>query len=179
MNLVQFEFDCTTFTDIFCDFYLNNLIDERVKKYLENGGKVCYSNYYWNTCKNLPRIHNEIKDILLEHNFLELTKKFCESNIWTFAYVGEIITLGFMDDYEQFKNRFIYFDFEDDDLNFEVGELFCSLNKYTRQSNKIFDCYERLTEANAKAKIINSLYNPKTMIGKIHINQLYDENFIS
>jgi hypothetical protein len=174
MNIVTYKIDITEIVPIFTDFLVNHLIDKRVRNYKENKGNVCYSNYYWNKCNVMNTIAEQIEDILKEYNFLNLIKYFSQDSLWTFTYIAEIIDLAYLDDYQQFRDRLEYFQFPEEDI---AKELFKKLDEFFEKYKKIFDCYERITEANAKAVLTKAIYNPRTPIGKIHIDHLYNENF--
>jgi hypothetical protein len=59
----------------------------------------------------------------------------------------------------------------------KVDNFVFAVNYEVVRWKKIFETYERLQEANARATLIRSLYNPRTKLGYIHINRLYTDNF--
>lgn len=174
MNIVTFQIDITEIVPILTDFLVNHLIDTRVRNYKQNKGNVCYSNYYWYKCNVMNIIAEQIKDILKKYDFINLIKYFSQNSIWTFTHIAEIIDIGDMYDYQHFRDKLEYFEFPDGEL---AKDMFEELDDFLEHYNKIFDCYERITEANAKALLTKAIYNPRTAIGKIHINHLYNENF--
>lgn len=153
------------------EFFANSIINE-IESVITEGydGKVCYSNYYWKSCKNMNILYQSFYDVISNSNFKEIISDLLVHDFQFFSFIVGCIEYTGVEDYTDFKlNVEVYTN--------ELDELFEEINNKIHFWYCVYECYEKITEANAKATIIRSLYNPNTKIGKIHINQLYTSNF--
>jgi len=153
------------------EFFANIIIGE-VTSTVTDGyiGKVCFSNYYWKSCKNLNTLYQSFYDIISNSNFKEILSDLLSHDFQFFSFIVGCIEYTAFDDYSDFKiNVEVFTD--------ELSELFEEINNKIHFWYCVYESYEKIIEANAKAIIVRSLYNPKTKLGNIHINQLYTSNF--
>jgi len=137
-----------------------------------NKNKVCFSNYYWKRCKVEELIYKDIEEIMYKNNVLKRFKLSLED------YEKQQDIDLFLHFYQLTKNIYDIVDWLDTTNylvdNFE--ETYHDIQLFRDKWRQIFKSYIRITEANAKSTVIKALYHPKTMIGKIHVNALYNEH---
>ncbi len=181
MTTVCFSYDAGKLKDIIIDWYIIKCYSNTVKDFEDKGkGNYCYGNKYWKDCEILETIYKDLTYILTEKfDFNQKIIKFCNHDLWNFEYIGNIILYSNenVDDLQAVKEVLICATYSEGLLHLELEAIFVYIDMYFDLWKNKFKCYETLTVANAKATIIRALYNPKTMIGKIHCNSLYDENF--
>ena len=133
-------------------------------------GNVCYSNYYWSNLGNYDRIFNDYLDYLKETDMILILEDLCEHDIDLFVLLDK-----YTDCFNIYtiQDIFTELNYRTNDLNY----LYNDIKKMIKEDIKKLKVYEKVIEANAKATIIRALYDPKTPIGKIHINHLYNVNF--
>tara|TARA_R100000654_G_scaffold42704_1_gene68922 strand:+ start:261 stop:776 length:516 start_codon:yes stop_codon:yes gene_type:complete len=143
---------------------------EREKEYY---GKLCYSNFYWYGCKVMDIIYTEFCEVIRESDFLDELLSDSLGNFNVFVLLHELTETNHDLTFSDFYEQYVSLCYQVDALSIiEIVELRDLWLKRLKQ-------YEKVKEANAQAVIVRALYNPKTLIGNIHANYLYDENFIS
>ena len=182
--ICNFEYNLDKFNDIVATALTMELREQMLDNYkFKYKGKFCFGNHYWSKCKNLDNIHNDFLQILKKCNVSDIVKCYASLDIYHFSYIGEIIESQWLTDFEDFKDRMTNFNYTfeyDENFHFEdhsIIEIFEMLETVNKKWLDIGEHYTKITIANAKAVIVRALYNPKTLIGKIHINRLFDENF--
>jgi len=140
--------------------------------YKLNTNKMCFSNYYWKRCKVEELLYKDIEEIMYKNNVLELFKISLEDyqeeqDIELFLHLHKLTQTNVdIVDWLDTTNYLVD--------NFE--NTYHDIQLFRDKWRQIFKSYIRITEANAKSTVIKALYHPNTMIGKIHVNALYDEH---
>ena len=149
-----------------------------IEKTCSYQGYASYGTFYWYGCKVYNSMFEEFYKCCEDAEILKILTSHQETmdnydHLDLFIMMNEIIDqnfnseniIGWLDSIKEQLHDIRFTNFI-----YDIEELYY---KWRR----LFQCYERLTEATAKATIIKALYNPNTQIGKIHVNALYDENF--
>lgn len=168
-NIISWKLSKDEIIKALSDMITYEITLEREKNY---GGKLCYSNFYWYGCKVMDTIYIEFCKVIRDSDFLDELLSDALGNFEIFILLQELTEdhdLTFSDFYEEYVSLC----YQVDALSIiEIIELKDLWLKRLKQ-------YEKVKEANAQAVIVRALYNPKTLIGNIHANYLYDENFTS